>query len=311
MSARACRPVSLAALTLGLCLLPAAPALATFHLMQVREIYPGSAADPEAEYVELQMWSAGQNLVGGHILRSYGADGTPLGTSTFPSNVPNSANQSTLLLATPQAEAVFGVAADASISPPGQLSPAGGAVCWETIECVSWGSFSGPLPSSAGAPAAPDGIPDGMALRRSLGRGCATALDPADDSGQSGADFEAVFPAPRPNSIPPSEHTCGGEPGGGAGPTSAGDDAPQTTLRRKPPKRIHDRTPTFRFAANEAGAHFECRVDRKRFRSCVSPFTARRLAFGHHRFQVRAVGHDGVKDPSPAAYLFRILPAQR
>jgi hypothetical protein len=312
MIVRARRPALLAALTLGLCLLPAAPALATFHLMQVREVYPGSAASPDAEYVELQMWSPGQNLVGGHVLRSYAADGTPFGTSTFPGNLPNSANQSTMLLATPQAEAEFGVVADAPISPSGQLSPAGGALCWEAIDCVSWGSFSGSLPSPAGSPAAPGGIPDGMALRRSLARGCATALDPADDSDQSAADFEAVFASPRPNSVPPSEQTCAGSiGGGGVGPTSDGDHPPQTTLRRKPPKRSHDRTPTFRFVASEAGAHFECKLDHKRFRSCASPLTTRRLAFGAHRFGVRAIGHGGAKDPTPAAYRFRILAPQR
>jgi hypothetical protein len=311
MIAGARRPALLATLTLGLCLLPAAPALATFHLMQVREVYPGSAASPDAEYVELQMWSAGQNLVGGHILRSYEANGTPLATSTFPGNLPNSANQGTMLLATPQAEAEFGVVADAPLSPAGQLSPAGGAVCWEAIDCVAWGSFSGSLPSPAGSPAAPAGIPDGMTLRRSLGRGCAAALDPADDSDQSGADFEAVFPSPRPNSVQPSEKTCAGGVGGGAGPTADGDRAPQTTLRRKPQKRSRDRTPTFRFAASEAGSHFECRLDRRRFRSCASPFTARRLSFGAHRFQVRAVGHDGATDSTPATYRFRILAPQR
>jgi hypothetical protein len=311
MIARARRPALLTALTLGLSLLSAAPALATFHLMQVREVYPGSAANPDAEYVELQMWAAGQNLVGGHILRSYEANGTPLGTSTFPGNLPNSANQSTMLLATPQAEAEFGVVADAPLSPAGQLSPAGGAVCWEAIDCVSWGSFSGSLPSPGGNPAAPGGIPDGMALRRSLGRGCSTALDPADDSDQSGADFETVFPAPRPNSVPPSEKTCAGGAGGSAGPGSDGAHAPQTTLRRKPPKRNRDRTPTFHFVASEADARFECRLDRRRFRSCASPFTARRLALGPHRFQVRAVGHEGAKDPTPAAYRFRIVTPQR
>jgi hypothetical protein len=142
-------------------------------------------------------------------------------------------------------------------------------------------------------------------------RGCATALDPADDSDQSGADFEAVFPAPRPNSVPPSEHTCGGELSGTAGPAPDGDHAPQTTLRRRPPKRSHDRTPTFRFAASEARAHFECRVDRERFRSCTSPFTTGRLTFGPHRFLVRAVGHDGAKDPTPAIYRFRVVAPQR
>jgi hypothetical protein len=306
MIARAPRPALLAVLTLALLALPAAPALATFHLVQVREIYPGSAANPDAEYVELQMYAGGQNLVGGHFVRVYDASGTAVGTSTFPGNLANATTQSTMLLATPQAEAEFGVVADASLTPAGKLEPAGGAVCWETLDCVAWGSFSGSLPSSTGNPA-PGPIPDGMALRRSIARGCATALDPADDSDQSQADFEAVFPAPRPNAVAPSEKTCAETGGGGSGLPIDDHGAPQTTLRRKPAKRTRDRTPTFRFSSSGPGSRFECKLDRKRFRACASPFTTKRLSLGAHRFQVRAVGHDGVADPTPSSYRFRLV----
>ena len=285
----------------------AAPADATFHLIMVREVYPGSVADPDAEYVELQMWASGQNLVQGHLLRSYDTTGAVTGTSSFPADVSRGADQSTLLLATPQAEAQFGIAADAPLSPAGQLSPGGGAVCWEAIDCVSWGSFAGALPSPAGSPAVPAGIPDGMALRRSISRGCATALDPADDNDDSAADFAVVFPGPRPNSMTPSERFC--ETGGGAGAGGggqAGEDAPQTLLRGTPRRRTRDRTPTSRFASLPAGASFRCRLDRRRFRRCRSPFTAPRLPFGPHRFQVRARNEHGV-DPTPASFRFKVL----
>ena len=56
---------------LALLLLAAQPALATFHEMMIREVYPGSAAHPDSEYVELQMWAPGQNLVGGHQISAY------------------------------------------------------------------------------------------------------------------------------------------------------------------------------------------------------------------------------------------------
>jgi hypothetical protein len=309
MISRARKPAVVALLALCLLGLSAAPALATFHLVKVREVYPGSAASPDAEYVELQMYSSGQNLVGGHFVRAYDASGAVVATSTFPGNVSNGASQSTMVLATPQAEAELSFVADAGLSPAGQLSPAGGAVCWETIDCVSWGSFSGSLPSPAGAPAAASGIPEGMALRRSIARGCATALDSADDSGLSQADFEIVFPAPRPNSIPPTEQVCAGA-GGGGGPPADDHGAPETKLGRKPPRRAHDRTPTFRFSSSEDGSRFECKLDRKRFRACASPFTSKRLPFGPHRFQVRAVGREGAKDPTPASYRFRVLPPQ-
>jgi hypothetical protein len=291
-----------AALAIG-----APAASATFHLISIREVYPGSIANPGAEYIELQMWAGDQNHVAGHVLRTYDAAGTVTGTDSFAADVPRGANQSTLVLATPEAEAEFGFLADAGISPSGRLDPSGGAVCWESIDCVAWGSFSGPLPSPAGPAAA---IPDGMALRRTIAPGCASLLEPTDDH-DSGADFSPAFPAPRPNSTPPSERACGAGPAGGAagaGPTAAGRDAPATALRRKPPKRSRDRTPTFRFDSNETGVGFECRLDRRPFRPCVSPFTARALALGRHTFRVRARDDSGQTDPSPAACSFVVLP---
>jgi hypothetical protein len=304
------RSISLpvAALVAVACLIAPAEAGASFHLMQVREVYPGSAAAPEAEYVELQMWSGGENFVGGHFVRSYDASGAVVATSTFPANVPDGANQSTLVLATQQAEAQFGIVADAALAPSKQLSPSGGAVCWEAIDCVSWGDFSGTLPSPAGTPAASAGIPDGMAIGRSISRGCATLLDPADDSSDSAADFAATSPAPRPNSVPPSERRCASSgAGSGSGSPSQEEERPQTTLRRKPPKRTTDRTPTFRFTSNAQDARFECKLDRKRYRPCRSPFTSKRLNLGPHRFRVRAVDR-GLQDPTPASYRFTVVP---
>jgi hypothetical protein len=111
-------------------------ASATFHLMQIREVYPGSIANPGSEYVELQMWAEGQNHVEGHVLRTYDAAGAVTGTDTFPADVAHSANQSTMVLATPEAEAQFSLAADAPLAPSGQLDPSGGAVCWENLDCV-------------------------------------------------------------------------------------------------------------------------------------------------------------------------------
>lgn len=285
------------------------PASASFHLVQVREIYPGSAAAPAAEYVELQAWSSGQDFVAGHFVRTYNASGEAVATSTFPADVARGEDQMTMVLATPEAEAAFGIVADAPLTPAGQLSPTGGAVCWEAIDCVAWGNFAGSLPSPAGPPAAASGIPDGMALRRTVGRACPTALDPEDDSDNSAADFAAVFPLPRPNSTAPTERACvttgGGSTGSGGSSQSSG--TPQTILRRKPPKRTADHTPTFRFAADEARVRFQCKVDATAYRACRSPFTTKRLALGLHRFKVRAIDSDGRVDPSPASYRFRVI----
>jgi hypothetical protein len=292
----------------------APPAFATFHEMSIREVYPGSLAEPGAQYVELQMWAGGQNHVKTHVLRSYNATGTVIATNTFGSDVPGGANQSTIVMATPEAEAKFGIVADGPLSPSGQLDPAGGAICWENLDCVAWGNFSGSsLPSPEGSPAAsPAGIPDGMALRRTIAPGCAMQLEPTDDRDNSAADFSAVFPEPRPNSVAPSERACAStgeqQQGGTDGPTGnqGGRGAPQTTLKRKPPHKTHDRTPTFRFTGDEAGSTFQCKLDSKPFRTCHSPFTTAKLRLGQHRFQVRAIDESGRLDPTPATYSFRL-----
>jgi hypothetical protein len=288
----------------SLAILPT-PASATFHLMSIREVYPGSTANTGSEYVELQMYAGGQQFVSTHSVTIYNAAGSLVLTSTFSADAASGANQSTILMATPEAEAQFGVAADGALS-PGKLDPAGGAACWAELDCVSWGNFSGPLPSAAGSPATPGGIPDGMALRRTIAPNCPTLLEAADDHNNSAQDFEAVFPSPRPNSVTPTEHACASSGGGGGGGGSAAG-RPQTTLRGKPSKRTHDRTPTFRFGSDEDRATFQCKVDHKAFRSCRSPFTTQRLALGRHTFRVRAKDSSGELDPSPASFTFKVI----
>lgn len=295
-----------------LLLLAAQPALATFHEMMVREVYPGSAAHPNSQYVELQMWSPGQNLVGGHQITAYDKSGSPVGTAAFAHDVNGDANQSTLIVATPEAESEFGLTADAGLA-PGLLDPAGGAVCWESLDCVSWGSFSGSkTPSPTGSPASPDGIPDGMALRRTIEPGCATLLEPGDDRDNSAVDFAAVFPSPRPNSVSPSEHACtsqvagGGNTSPGGGATGAAGKRPQTRIRKGPGHLIRDRTPTFRFGSSAPGSTYLCKLDAGSFRRCHSPFTAPRLRLGRHVFKVKARA-SGNADLSPARYSFTLV----
>ena len=214
-------------------------------------------------------------------------------------------------MATPEAEAEFGIVADAAM-PPGLLDPAGGAVCWESLDCASWGSFSGPTPSPTGSPASPGGIPDGMALRRTIEPGCATLLEPGDDRDNSAADFAAVFPGPRPNSAGPSEHACaqqgaaGGNAFPGSGSSGAAKKAPQTRIRGGPGHSIPDRTPTFRFTSNVAGSGYLCKLDSGPFKRCHSPFTAPRLRPGRHVFRVKARSPSGIADSTPATYVCRV-----
>jgi hypothetical protein len=306
------------ALIVGVVTLCAAPAAqATFHKMSIREVYPGG----DASYVELQMWTSGQNFVEGHHLVTYDTAGNPVGNFAFAADVANGANQSTILVADTNYPVVFDERPTPDASDPNlNLSPAGGAVCWvegSPPDCVAWGAFTGPLPAhtpalKVGNPASPGGVQAGMALRRSIANGCPTLLDPppTDDSDDSATDFAEVEPSPRDNAVAPTETPCkdsSGGGGGGGGQGGSGGNPPQTMLKRTPPHRTHDRTPSFRFKADESGVTFQCKLDGKAYKPCHSPFTTKKLSLGHHVFRVRARDDSGRLDPSPASYAFRIV----
>ncbi len=170
-----------------------APAWATFHFIKVVEVFPGTTADPNAQYVILRMYFAGQEFVGGHSLAIFDAGGNKVGTFTFPGSVANGANLASILIATADAEALFKVSADLAMDP--MLEPAGGAVCWDVVNCVAWGSFAAPaaLPAPPGAPFNPSGgLPLGSAMHRDLSTGGATSgfalapPAPINNDGQSG-----------------------------------------------------------------------------------------------------------------------------
>lgn len=85
--------------------------------------------------------------------------------------------------------------------------------------------------------------------------------------------------------------------------------APQTRLLRRPGRVLltagRRRAVAFAFAANEAGATFRCKLDRKPFRPCRSP-RAYRLAPGSHVFRVFSIDRAGNRDRTPALLKLRI-----
>ena len=82
---------------------------------------------------------------------------------------------------------------------------------------------------------------------------------------------------------------------------------PATRLLKTPRKRASSRLARFRFSSNQPGSRFECRLDRKRFRRCRSPF-ARKVSLGRHVFRVRAVSAAGLADPTPAVFRWTVVP---
>ena len=202
-----------AILGVALCgLLGARTAQASFHLTKVVQVFGGTPAAPNAQFIELQAFAAGQNLIKGHSVTIYDASNSVIGSFTFSSNAANSADQATILLATSEAQAFFGVSADLVLT--ASIPAVGGKICFDglNLDCVAWGNYAGSA-SGVGTPVSAKGLPPGQALRRRLDlSGGSTTLDVGDDTDNSANDFVLGAPAPKNNAgqsgtIP--AQTCG------------------------------------------------------------------------------------------------------
>jgi len=112
----------------------ASNAAATYHENLIREVHEGGVS---GDYVELQSYAAGQNLVAGKHIVSYDAGGGPgtLTDYTIPSNVGNGANQATILIAS--TATVSGVTADFNAGVNLNVDNTGGTVCLRTVRSQS------------------------------------------------------------------------------------------------------------------------------------------------------------------------------
>jgi hypothetical protein len=80
---------------------------------------------------------------------------------------------------------------------------------------------------------------------------------------------------------------------------------PDTAIDAAPTTFSNQRSPTFRFSANEDGATFECRIDSEPATPCTSPYV-RDLNDGSHTFSVRAINPGGQADDTPAEVVWTI-----
>jgi hypothetical protein len=272
----------------GLALFATAPsALADHHEIKISEVFPGSSEFPDAEFVEIQMYTSGQNLLASADMQFYNAGGTPLVPPLELANVANGQSQRTLLVGTPAFESLFTIQADVELG-TALLSPAGGGVCvvsevgFGTLDCVAWGTAT-----VAGAGTSEPAIPDGSSINRDVSPNCNTLLEAADDSGSSATDFNPAFPTPQPNSQVGPNSTC-----------------PNTQITKKPKAKTTDRTPKFEFSG---GDEYECRLDGGIYEDCGSPYEPGRLSRGKHKLEVRATEPDGSIDGTPAKYSWKIV----
>ncbi len=103
----------------------------------------------------------------------------------------------------------------------------------------------------------------------------------------------------------------GGNNGGGNnnGNNGKGKDTtpPDTKIVKGPPKKTHKTTVKFKFTSTEGGSTFQCKLDRKPFKTCSSPKKYKKLKPGKHVFKVRAIDKAGNVDPTPAKRKFTVL----
>ncbi len=153
-----------------------------------------------------------------------------------------------------------------------------------------------------GDPAYAD-LEGGLAQRLATLRSCAGAsCHPAPEPGPT---------APDPADPGASAADPGPAEGGSSEPASAGPgdtDPPNTTITKSPAKRVDERKLSFRFAADEPGSSFACRLDKRAFRPCDSARAERlRVGEGRHTFRVVATDSANNVDPTAAKRRFRVL----
>lgn len=181
--------------------MPSAHAL--FHLMKVTEIFAGTSDQPDAQFIEMQMYAENQRFLTSHEVVVYDEAGLESGRFTFTAPVDNGANQAYVLLATAQAQELFGVTADLEID--AALAAAGGKACFMSnqqspIDCASWGSYSGDGEGSGTPFNSPIGLVAGRSMERDISGGeSSDALDAGDDTDDSAADFDLASPSPTNN----------------------------------------------------------------------------------------------------------------
>ena len=135
---------------------------------------------------------------------------------------------------------------------------------------------------------------DGVADRVDCGAGADTVVADAVDvvAGCESVQLPPLPPAPPPPPPPPAP----------VAPNTSGIKGPASVT--KPAKA------TFTFSSPTAGATFQCKVDKKQWTSCTSPFKVKtdKLAVGRHKLLVRARA-SGLTDATPSKVFFKVKKA--
>jgi hypothetical protein len=131
----------------------AAPAGASFHLMQIEQVIGGVCGDTTQQAIQLRMRTSGQNLLGGARLRVVDATGAnPIVIKDFTASVANGANGAHVLVQShffdaaqnPDPDVLLTTVIPATYLPAGRLTfeTDGAGIYWS----LSWGGagYTGP-----------------------------------------------------------------------------------------------------------------------------------------------------------------------
>jgi hypothetical protein len=84
---------------------------------------------------------------------------------------------------------------------------------------------------------------------------------------------------------------------------------PQTRVLHRPHRVVGShrkwRHVSFRFASDEAGSRFRCKLDRGPYRPCRPP-RRYNVRLGRHAFRVFAIDRAGNRDRTPVVFRFRV-----
>jgi hypothetical protein len=184
----------------------ASAATADHHLALISEVHHQSDISTSGDWVELKFYADGQNLLGTHYLHLYDAAGVNTGSVAL-STVPNGESQRTALIGS-------GSVPGADVNDGGARVFYAGTACYDegasltsSLDCVVWGPSTVAGGSSPATPAGP-ALGDDQTLQRTLARGCPTALDAADDTDSTAADFALAPGSPSNNAAAPSGVPC-------------------------------------------------------------------------------------------------------
>lgn len=101
----------------------------------------------------------------------------------------------------------------------------------------------------------------------------------------------------------------GGKSSGGGGQGGIKYVTPVPRITYGPAAITRLRRPTFRFAdaTGQPGTSFFCRVDRKRWTGCASPFRVKKVKLGKHVLSVKAVNAIGIPSASAVKRRFKVV----